>query len=307
MDGGTTTAITETANTSCSDTQCGVEAKLALTPGRPHNADRRSNESLLPAQDGHPAAHTPPPAPTARPSERSASPKMRRQMTIELPTNEPFEVLYDRKFPSRNTPHPQSRASSPATPSTSSTTTLRLALRHLRPSSSSPTAQKSTSTAVAVQPPTTAGVTQARAVKEVHRSHHPVHATAARTLPLEGAHHLWRAPTSTQRDACPAGPAPTLLGHAFLGVVPVVVDLCATAVPGGRERNVGPARSEAECVCCGGAKKERTGVTAGCRGREWGWPRGACETEREDGIVEVVAAWRVRGPLRHTSERRRRG
>jgi len=99
MDGGTTTAVTETANTSSSNAQCGVEAKLALTPGRPHNAGRRSNESLPPVQDGHPRSTHSSPGPDANgASERSASPRMRRQMTIELPSNEPFEVLYDHKI-----------------------------------------------------------------------------------------------------------------------------------------------------------------------------------------------------------------
>ncbi|KZT68789.1 hypothetical protein DAEQUDRAFT_765989 [Daedalea quercina L-15889] len=98
--GETTTVITDTAAyTSSPSTQRGAEAKLALTPGRAHNAGRQSDESPLP-QDSYPrSTNTPPVAGDANGGpERSVSPKMRRQMTIELPPNESFEVLYDPKL-----------------------------------------------------------------------------------------------------------------------------------------------------------------------------------------------------------------
>ncbi|KAH9836706.1 uncharacterized protein C8Q71DRAFT_55266 [Rhodofomes roseus] len=101
MDGGTTTAITQTARTSPPHTPCAVDAKLALTPRRTHNEGKQSDDALLPP-DGQPRSPDTSPSPEPDPdanggSPRRTSPRMRRQMTIELPPNEPFEVLYDHK------------------------------------------------------------------------------------------------------------------------------------------------------------------------------------------------------------------
>ncbi|EPS98086.1 hypothetical protein FOMPIDRAFT_92084 [Fomitopsis schrenkii] len=97
MDRGMTTATTETQQR-----EAGMQLQLALA-GRTNTHARRLSEGSLPPPSSlsHPRSSSSPPAPAANVNGTTDSrPRMRGQMTIDLPpTGAPFELLYDHKPP----------------------------------------------------------------------------------------------------------------------------------------------------------------------------------------------------------------